>query len=622
MPAEPVVIAFNDAEEHFAAQSFATARELLRPIVLQDKYFLPAIRQLGICELRLGNPREASQYLAKYCEFEPDDVMARANLAQAYLETNEKLLARNQISSALKTAPSADLYFLAAEVEEQLGELATAIKFYRKGLQADPTRTSAQVALARLCKDTERYQEAIQILTSILSEHPNYTAAITNLGVVYHAIGAYESAISMFEQGLGQATSADTHYNLGLSYQQIQLTELSIKSFQSAIDIDLEHLEAKIQLAESLSQLGKFDESRNIFNEILADNPYHCRVSYLATQLEKFSAEFSDHENRLRTLARSVSDRDDQVLVNFALAKIYDDSGRFNLAFEHVDTANKIRHKAAKKAARSYIDDLSKTAEIEASAVGEDNACTSLDPEPVPIFIVGMPRSGTTLLEQCIGNNAQFASCGELDYFSPALYRRRHQLGEFSEADTSGPLNVDDLRKLKNGYLARANLRGATKRYFVDKTPDNFKHYRLIKAMFPKALFVHCQRQAPDIIISIYFQLFEGLPYSFNLDEIFRCHQQTETIINELKSQNPSNWLTLSYEGLIDDADSTASQLSEFLVSDIKVSPNPPDRSSASVNTMSKWQVRQGVYRSSIDRWKNYAEQLAPFITRWGFNTD
>ena len=138
-----MVAAFNGAEEHFAAQSFATARELLRPIVLQDKYFLPAIRQLGICELRLGNPREASQYLAKYCEFEPDDVMARANLAQAYLETNEKLLARNQISSALKPAPSADLYFLAAEVEEQLGELATAIKFYKKGLQADPIRTSA-----------------------------------------------------------------------------------------------------------------------------------------------------------------------------------------------------------------------------------------------------------------------------------------------------------------------------------------------------------------------------------------------------------------------------------------------------------------------------------------------
>ena len=613
-PAEPILTAFQQAEHHFATEDYTSAKALLQTIILQDKYFTPALRQLGICELRLGNAQNAIRHLIKYCKHATDDAIARANLAQAYIVTNELTRARQQTTLALKISTSADLNFLAAEIEEHLNDVEKAIKLYRKGLAIEPNRISAQVALARAYKNSAQYNSASEILSAILENDPQNVVALTTFGLVCHAIGAYETAVEYLNRALTQAHRPDIYYNLGLSYQQLQVSESSLQCFQNALDLEPSHIEAKLQLAESLSSLGKFRAARAHYEEILREQPRHGRAAYLLTQITRFDAQNTALEKTLTQILKTSLDRDNQVLLNFALAKVFDDSKRYDAAFRHVERANKLRFKDAKHASAEYLKSLDNTYEnIASTDVSNEN---NIDGgELTPIFIVGMPRSGTTLLEKFICGSEDIASCGELDYFGPALFRAQHRLAEFANSDIAEPLNADSLTVIKNAYLARAQYRSDGNQYFVDKTPDNFKFYTLLHQMFPNARFIHCKRHPLDTIVSIYFQLFEGLPYSYDLDAIVACYEKTEKRIAALK-QNNAQWLTVHYESLVCDPNAMAECLSHFLNTAINPNPTTDNVAGPSINTMSRWQARQEIYQSSINRWENYLKYLKPQQSR------
>ena len=612
-PAEPTIVRFNEAENYFAAQNFSLARDLLTSIIAQDKHFTPALRQLGLCELRLGSFHSAIKYLTKYCKYEPQDALAHASLAQAHMASGEFIRARQQIATALRADTTADLLFLAAELEEKIGDFDKAVKFYRKGLKLAPDRSGAKLALAQAYKNGADFAAADQILAEILALAPDNPFALTNRGTLYHAIGAFETAAETFQHALTQEKHPDIYYNLGLSYQQLHLTEKSLECFEQALELLPSHLDARIQYAESLSQLGRFDAAREIYERIFSEHPAHCRAAYLMTQIVKYQEPNDVDEQRLIRLKKTSSDRNDQVLISFALAKLYDDTGRYGLAFNHAEQANKQKSKLLGHSPHEYIDTLDRTIEIDELA--QTKAGVANGAGPIPIFIVGMPRSGTTLLEKFICRSPEVASCGEVDYFGPALFRHEKGLAEFVRREKQPKLDSDALAIIKNAYLARVTSQIGECRYFVDKTPDNFKYFALLSALFPQAYFIHCKRNPLDTGLSIFFQLFEGLAYAYQLSSIGECYLKTETVIGRLKAQAAQSWFTQSYEDLVQEPLSTAANLSDFLNIELSASVTEQEDRSTAINTMSKWQARQAVYENSIGRWRNYQEQLAPLQT-------
>lgn len=612
-PAEPLIAAFNQAESYFAQHDYITAKSLLIQIIQQDNNFLAAHRQLGICEFRTGATDDAIKHLAKYLDHEPDDLIARATLAQAYSALGELTRARQQLKLTLKSDANADLYFLAAEVEEKLGEFSRAEKFYQRGLLLDPERMGAKLALASVLRVIGNYPEAFSLLSEILAREPDNALALTNLAVIHHTVGAYERAVELFDQALGIEPHADIFYNQGLSYQQLRKTAESIACFESALTLSPSHSDAKLQLAESWANLGDFKRARALFEELLIASPNFYRAAYLLTQITPYENAEHPDKQRLLTLNKQATEKEDIALVNFGLAKIYDDLAEYNKAFEHVEYANKLRFKFLKNEADRYIGALSETPQIATPAMQIPPEDDSL---PTPIFIVGMPRSGTTLLEKLICSNAQITSCGEVDFFGPAIFRRRHKLGEFAEAEADSPLTADDLSTLKAGYLNRIGVDPDSCRFFVDKTPDNFKFFPLLQGLFPRARFIHCRRQPMDTLISIYFQLFEGLPYSYDLNAISKCHAECERLIRDLKAASNGEWFTQDYENLVTQPDVAVAAILKFLGVETDAPPYQTPPASASITTMSRWQARQSIYHSSIDRWKNYAKYLAQFDTR------
>ena len=603
-PAERVLALFNQAESLFSQQIYDQAREIFNSIVNEDKYFHPALRQLGIAELRLGNSPEAIKYLLKYIKFEPLDPVAQANIAQAYLTSGQPSKARQHIHKAINQTSNADFYFLAASIDEQMCEWDKAANSYLKGLNIDPERRSAKLALATALKNNKDFAAAAEVLEELTEKDPQDFNARTNLGNLYHSIGAFELAVNCFEQALSDTKHADTLYNLGLSHLQLRNPQKSIDAFAETLSLEPHHQEAQIQMAEALSSLGQFDRAIQTLNEIPIDKGFHCRSEYLKSQLQRHTEHHTELSDELRSLLSKENDRDNRIMLNFALAKIYDDTGQYESAFKSAFEANRIKFKSVKSAANEYINKLD-TALSDISEIPEGQSATDTDTR-TPIFIVGMPRSGTTLLESFVSANDGIVACGEIDYFGPALYRFQHRLAEFGKSGLDG-FSAAELRK---GYLQRigSGVNGA--KYFVDKTPDNFKYFSLLSKLFPHARFIHCRRHALDTGLSIFFQLFEGLAYSYDLKSIGRCINRSDEIIERQQHSSPDQWLTVDYEMLVQQPQDTAAALSQFLHMDCSADSAASTNVDSPINTMSKWQARQAFYERSINRWQHYEKHL------------
>ncbi|MEM7466142.1 MAG: sulfotransferase [Pseudomonadota bacterium] len=609
-PTEQILTKFERGESLFAAQNHEHARQLYQSIIAEDKYFLPAIRQLGICELFLGENQKAIVLLEKYGKSAPDDALNFAYLAQAYRAGDQTILARRAIAAALKIERTADLFFLAAEIEETLSAFAKAIDFYRKGLEIDPHRPTASLSLAILLKNAGQYREAQLLLEKLTDNAQTSLAAKTNLGNLCHLIGAYELAEQHFSNALREERHADILYNLGLCLQQLRKIPQSIECFTETIKLVPSHIEAKIQLAESKSSMGAFDDAREVFDITEEDSSTWPRVAYLKAQITKIASSYSDLEQQLTKALRSEKDQENVVFMNFALAKIYDETGRYDLAFEHIDRANRIKYKSVKPAAKTYL------AEIDKRLAGDGDKFDSALPLPEtgrqPLFIVGMPRSGTTLLEKSIASRS-IAPCGEVDYFGPAIHRHANFLGEFRNDSSKENAPNEFLNSLKQGFENRiAYAITEETSIFIDKTPDNFKFYDLISALYPNALFIHCLRHPLDVCISIYFQLFEGLPYSYDLDSIAECFHKTEELISRYKTRHPGRWLAVQYEDLVTGNAAVKDRISDFLNLDPEHANHEALEKKVpfSIQTMSKWQARQDLYQTSIGRWKHYEKYL------------
>ncbi|MGR8947373.1 MAG: tetratricopeptide repeat-containing sulfotransferase family protein [Gammaproteobacteria bacterium] len=608
-PAERIIALFQQAESAFGAENYPLARELLTNIVDEDKRFYPALRQRGIAELRVGDITSSIDDLSRYVKFEPGDALARANLAQAYLAAGQLPRARQQINKTLSLNKTPDFYFLAAAIEEAMGEPGQAAKHYAKGLNLDTERHSAKLALAAAYKDNEQYHKAQQVLLNFLAEDSDNANALTNLGNLYHRVGAFELAVDCFERALTRTAQADFFYNLGLSQLQLRNTDKSIEAFNNALALEPDHINAKIQLAETMSSLGDFSQALSLLDEVAADQDASCQAIYLKSQIQNFHNQTDDLAVSITKQIKSEKNHHNVALLNFALTKIYDDTNRYDLAFKSAMEANRIKFKSRKKAAAEYINDLEKAAiDINWNTPG---ILSDSEDTPSPIFIIGMPRSGTTLLERHICSAESIISCGELDYLNAALYRRAQGLAEFRGKEQDHELSSEDLQQLKKGYLDRAYRGRNRSTYFVDKTPDNFKYFDLINTMFSEARFIHCRRNPLDTSLSIYFQLFEGLPYSYDLRCIAKTYLKSIAIIERQKCRAPHKWLVVDYEDLVLEPTATSARLANFLGVELSSVTETAKNSDSPINTMSKWQARQAIYKGSINRWKHYEKQLA-----------
>jgi tetratricopeptide (TPR) repeat protein len=376
--------------------------------------------------------------------------------------------------------------------------------------------------------------------------------------------------------------------------------------------------EGWLGLGWALRLLGRFDEADKCIERLREIDPTDIRAVLHVPSTGKQPQDGGEIERLVAVLDRPDSRDDDRIAAGFALGRLLDEAGRFDEAFPRYAAANALMRRnwpangnrfdaeAFPRSVDALIATNTPQHLAEAAATGNISE--------LPVFVVGMPRSGTTLVEQICASHSRVFGAGELDSVSRigfALARQRRQRARLSEVG----------RRAADAHIVHLHRLGRGALRVVDKLPDNVLMVGLIARLFPRARIVYCSRDPRDISLSCYFQRFSNGAQFFSYDLAdcgSRCREVLRLAAHWLELL-PLHMIEVNYERLVGDLKGESRRLIDFLGLDWEPACLDFHHTERTVATVSHWQVRQPIYSSSIGRWRHYEKHLAPlFATLYG----
>ena len=424
-------------------------------------------------------------------------------------------------------------------------------------------------------------------------------------------LGRLDDAVKCYRQAIAlQPGIAVAHYNLGIALNELGRPDEAVASYESALAIRPEFAEAHHNLANALSELGKRDEAIAHYSRAVAIRPEYAEAYRNLTRVNPAEEHLASVQALLGD--SSLSDTDATHL-HFALGNIYNSMKRFDQAFEHFSIGNNLKRKTFEYDPQNfsdYVDELIRTySKQHFASVAKAGSGSTL-----PVFVVGMPRSGTSLVEQVIASHPNVFGAGELIAMAQIEQEIQRQGGE-SALYPGCILECDNnlLRQHANQYLEKLKIHSPAADRVTDKMPDNFMRIGLIKTLFPHARIVHCMRNPLDTCISNYFNYFAtGNQYSFDLRELGQYYLDYERLMEHWYSMFSSDIFNVQYESMVADQETTSRALINYIGLDWDDACLTFYTNMRAVNTFSSLQVRQPIYADAMGRWRHFEKHLAP----------
>jgi tetratricopeptide (TPR) repeat protein len=468
-----------------------------------------------------------------------------------------------------------------AQTLQLAGRLEEALAAYREGLEVDPNSIEIHAAMACVLAQMRRLDESSAAHARAASINPN--SALT-----HHAHGEI-----MFQRGdLAAATDC---------YRQAVATD---PAFPAAWN----------SLGSTLSSLGRFEEAAECFRRLLELCPESASAYSNLVNTGKHDAR--EVTARLKELlARPSLPTGERIHAEFALGKLLDKAERFDEAFSLYADANSLA-KARLESLGYRYDPAGIAAQIEQNQkiFTRDffNARRGFGvPTELPVFVVGMPRSGTTLVEQIAASHSRVHGAGELrDLVDIAI-----NLGGQDHKSAAEGWTQASIRKAAECHLRRLQAFSPSATRVIDKMPGNVFRVGLIALMFPNARVIQCRRDPRDTCLSCYFQYFaDSNLFSFDLTYCGHHYLATEKLLDQWRDVAPLPILDVQYEELVSNPESESRRIIEFLGLPWEPACLEFHRNSSTVTSSSVWQVRQPIYRGSVGRWKHYEKHLEPLM--------
>lgn len=524
------------------------------------------------------DPGAANLRRVKAHETASDPALSRAAAAQA-LGRGDYPAAERHALAALECRPGdGEAWLLAGIAAAETRRFGAAIARLEKAVAALPLSIEASAQLARCLSLTGQIAEACRIADRAMDLTPRDALSLDTLGVVYSRGHAHDKACAAFRAAIAQQPSR-------ASYQ--------------------------FNLATSLKFLGDFDAAEQAYETCLALDRRFWKAHSGLAQLRRQTAA-SNHLVRLQKLLPAAPTRTARIHLQHALAKEYEDLGEYASAFRHLTAAN-----AAKRSGYGYAFDDDA---VLFDALEQCFATAEASPPPgcdsrEPIFVIGMPRSGTTLVERILSSHPDVYSAGELQNFARVT---KHAAGtgsrEIADAETLIRALRVDPRLLGEAYLQSTRPATGRQPYFVDKMPMNFLYAGYIARALPNARIVALRRHPLDTILSNFRQLFSiDSRYYHYADDLLDCTRYVirfERLMQHWRKVLPGRILEVRYESLIDAQEAETRRLLAFCGLDWHEACRYFERNTAPVATASAVQVRSPIHRGAVQRWKHYAGHL------------
>lgn len=445
------------------------------------------------------------------------------------------------------------------------------------------------------------HQRAIELKADYAEAHNNLGSALLDLGRLDEALAHFRRAVAI------RPVFALAHHNLANALMlQNRLSEAE-RSCRRALEINPRLTPAIIQLAEMQAAKGQFAQAEASMRSALELDPKCAEALAGLVRFRKMGCEDGSWLERAQALAQGGLGSRQEVYLRYAMGKYFDDVRQPEQAFEQYARANELckHHRAAhdREKLEQGIDRIIETFDarwlstLEGVGHGSDR----------PVLIVGMPRSGTTLVEQILAAHPLVYGAGELSYWGEAA----------SGYVAHVPGEAEALRGLGQGYLDTLKALSSDARRVVDKMPGNFLYLALILAALPNARIIHMRRHPIDTCLSIYFQNLGAMhSYANDLEDLEHYYRQYVRLMEHWRGVLPGQaMLEVRYEDLVQDPEGWSRRMVEHAGLDWDERCLEFHLSSRPVSTFSKWQARQKISSSSVERWRKYEKFLTPLLT-------
>ena len=517
----------------------------------------------------------------------------------------------------MAVARAAELY--------RAGRFGEAVEEQRRVLAADPGGTEAFLRLAEALLHEGRFAAAEVAAGAVLAAadfaangglavaHAVRGAALEARGQGGDALAAYREAIRL------QPRLLAAHVGCGRVLQLEGKSEAAVEAFRAAVALAPEEAELRAVLGIALTTCGRSAEAMAAFDAALARDPDCVTAHVNASGLRTFAADSPDIARMERLIEDPGRSEADRLRLRFALAKAWTDAGDSERAFAHLAEGNRMKRATFEYDIAAAVRHMEEIAAAFTPATMARLAGGGSD-SALPVFVVGMPRSGSTLVEQILASHPQIAAAGEIAALKEIL-RRLRRGGEAVRF----PDVVADMAKADFGTIAALYLRlvapmAEGRARLVDKMLDNFLLAGLIHLCFPNARIVHCRRDPVDTCFSCYSLLFgPHQPFAYELGELGRYWRAYDALMAHWRTVLPPDRLIeVRYEKVVDDLDGEARRLVAFCGLPWDDACLDFHKTQRVVTSASALQVRQPIFRSGLGRWRPFARHLGPLLEALG----
>jgi tetratricopeptide (TPR) repeat protein len=635
----------------------ATAERQLRAIEASAPGDVNSLRLLGASLLYQDKVTEAVDILERVAAAAPHFWAARADLAHAYRAAGKLDAALREVRSVVAAAPALVPAWLAygdvlvelekypdakfayecarladpevRRIEQARDALAsddhkTAEEIFRDVLRADPAQVAALCGLAAVSLTVSRSLDAVRLLKHALKQSAHLPLALRGLSQALLAQGHLPEAESAVRRLLKiEAENPNNWVLLATVYTRLMRQPDALAAFEEAARMNPAEVRLRLSIGHLNKTLGRRSECEQSYKQCLEMDPNMGEAYWSLADLKNYVFADAEIASMQSLIKGEDGDDEDQAHLHFALGRAFEHKKDYPAAFEHYATGNRRRRKTVPFDIEAFEN---KTRRVRESFDGAFFAARSGYgfPDPSPIFIVGLPRSGSTLIEQILASH----TCVEGTFELPNLLSI---VREFDHADAQHDaypeivcaLPLEQFANLGRRYIEEtAPLRGA-RPYFIDKMPNNFSHVGLIQSILPRAVLIDARRHPMDACFSTYKQHFaEGQSFSYDLTDLGRYYRCYLSLMDHWDAVLPGKVLHLQYEELIRDPEAQIRRLLSHCSLPFEPACLSFHETQRPVRTASAEQVRQPLYTSGVGYWHHFEANLEPLKRALGDSLD
>lgn len=543
------------------------------------------------------------------------DLIEEIQEASRLLKDNRRgdaLLIYHDVKTRTERHPGVE--FSLGRLCEEFGDIDEAIVHYEVVVEEVPDNIEFLTVLGIAYLISQRYPMAKATLDKALEINPDIAEVQHGLGNYYMHRSDYENAIVHLERACEiRPRDIAARINLAMSLSHLNRHEPALKNIERAYKLDSKDPGVLMAKSDLLAQVGDMEGATKIVEGVIAKNPTLGRAYDHYARMKKFTADDAPLMKKAEKLLEQGMAPKERCNILFALGKMNDDCGNYDEAFSFFERGNLMRKgrfdlSGDEKVLKGSMKAFSAKAIEEFARFGNDSS--------QPVFIVGMPRSGTTLMERIIASHPQGAGSGELLEI-PEISRKVLPMDNIGAAarHVRKTFTAEKSAEYAQGYLDILRQGHDNPQRVVDKLPGNSRFVGLIKSLFPNATIIHAMRHPLDICLSCFFQNFENLWWTVNLGMIGEIYNGYRKSMEYWHSVLPEgSIIDIHYEDLVEDPETHARRLIDACGLEWDPTVLEFYRKKGVVRTASIAQTRRKIYKSSRARWMNYAEHLGPLV--------